>query len=209
MPLAQWISAPWNRLGGLVAAVGIAIEVAAFVRFRQIGTTVNPSTRARPRALWRTGVFPLQPQSDVFWSRATADRVGALLGSASPWLVPPLFVLSSPWCRSFPRNRRSVATSRNSTSRTDEAWRGGLACVGDAVLKGRRRRPDSFRPLHPCPDAPFMPCLLVGKNDTEGTTGSSRALSWSGNRETPCRVHAPARTACPNRPAIDALSPVD
>jgi hypothetical protein len=27
MPLAQWIRHPWNKLGGLVAAVGIAIDV--------------------------------------------------------------------------------------------------------------------------------------------------------------------------------------
>ena len=40
MSLGQWMSAPWNRLGGLVAPVGIAIAVAAFVRFRKAGTTV-------------------------------------------------------------------------------------------------------------------------------------------------------------------------
>ena len=57
MPLGQWISAPWNRLGGLVAAVGIAIAVAAFVRFRQIGTTVNPVDPSTATRLVADGVF--------------------------------------------------------------------------------------------------------------------------------------------------------
>jgi protein-S-isoprenylcysteine O-methyltransferase Ste14 len=57
MPLGQWISPPWNRLGGLVAAVGIAIAVAAFVRFRQIGTTVNPVDPSKATRLVADGVF--------------------------------------------------------------------------------------------------------------------------------------------------------
>jgi len=57
MPLAQWISAPWNRLGGLAAAVGVAIAGAAFIRFRQVGTTVNPMERGKASRLVTDGVF--------------------------------------------------------------------------------------------------------------------------------------------------------
>jgi hypothetical protein len=57
MPLVQWIGQPWNRLGGMVAAVGIAIDVAAFVRFHKAGTTVNPLDPSKASRLVMDGVF--------------------------------------------------------------------------------------------------------------------------------------------------------
>ncbi len=57
MPFGQWMSAPWNRLGGLVAVGGIAIAVAAFMRFRKTGTTVNPHDPSKASRLVTDGVF--------------------------------------------------------------------------------------------------------------------------------------------------------
>ena len=57
MPLAQWIAHPWNRLGGLLGAVGIVIDVAAFLRFRKSGTTVNPLDPNKASHLVTDGVF--------------------------------------------------------------------------------------------------------------------------------------------------------
>ena len=51
------VRAPWNRLGGLVAALGVATAVAAFVRFRRIGTTVNPTDPNKASHLVTDGVF--------------------------------------------------------------------------------------------------------------------------------------------------------
>ena len=78
MPLAQWIIAPWNRLGGMVAAVGIAIDLAALVRFRKARTTVNPLDPSKASAPCDGRGFSHQPKSDVFGAAATADRVGGL-----------------------------------------------------------------------------------------------------------------------------------
>src|SRR5882757_5671112 len=41
-PIAHWIGRPWNRLGALPAAIGLAIAVDAVRRFRHARTTVNP-----------------------------------------------------------------------------------------------------------------------------------------------------------------------
>jgi protein-S-isoprenylcysteine O-methyltransferase Ste14 len=93
MPLAQWISAPWNRLGGLVAAVGIAIAVAAFARFRNAGTTVNPLDPSKASRLVTDGVFRVSRNPMYLGLVLLLIGWAVWLGSASPWLVPPLFVI--------------------------------------------------------------------------------------------------------------------
>jgi protein-S-isoprenylcysteine O-methyltransferase Ste14 len=92
IPLGRWISTPWNRLGGAVAAVGIAIAVAAFLRFRQIETTVNPVDPSKATRLVTDGVFRVSRNPMYLGLLLLLIGWAVWLGSASPWLVPPLFV---------------------------------------------------------------------------------------------------------------------
>jgi protein-S-isoprenylcysteine O-methyltransferase Ste14 len=110
MPLGQWIGAPWNRLGGLVAAVGIAIAVAAFVRFRQIGTTVNPVDPSKATRLVADGVFRFSRNPMYLGLLLLLIGWAIWLGSASPWLVPPLFVIILTFVQIIPEEQ---ALSRN------------------------------------------------------------------------------------------------
>ena len=93
MPLAQWIGQPWNRLGGLVAAAGIAIDVAAFVRFRKAGTTPNPLDPSKASHLVTEGIFRVSRNPMYLGLLLLLIGWAVWLGSASPWLVPPLFVV--------------------------------------------------------------------------------------------------------------------
>ena len=93
MPLAQWIAHPWNRLGGLLGAVGIVIDVAAFLRFRKSGTTVNPLDPNKASHLVTDGVFRVSRNPMYLGLVLLLIGWGVWLGSASPWLVPPLFVI--------------------------------------------------------------------------------------------------------------------
>jgi protein-S-isoprenylcysteine O-methyltransferase Ste14 len=93
MPLAQWIGRPWNRFGGLVAAAGIAVSVAAFVRFRKAGTTANPLDPSKASRLVTDGVFRLSRNPMYLGLVLLLIGWAVWLGSASPWLVPPLFVI--------------------------------------------------------------------------------------------------------------------
>jgi protein-S-isoprenylcysteine O-methyltransferase Ste14 len=110
MPLGQWISAPWNGLGGLVAAVGIGIAVAAFLRFRQIGTTVNPVDPSKATRLVADGVFRVSRNPMYLGLVLLLLGWAIWLGSASPWLVPPLFVIVLTIVQIIPEER---ALSRN------------------------------------------------------------------------------------------------
>ena len=93
MPLAYWFGPPWNRVGGLVAATGVAIAVAAFVRFRQIGTTVDPMDPGKASRLVTDGVFLVSRNPMYLGLLLLLVGWAIWLGSALPWLVPPLFVL--------------------------------------------------------------------------------------------------------------------
>ena len=105
MPLGRWISAPWNRLGGLVAAVGVAIAVAAFVRFRRMGTTVSPVDPSKASRLVADGVFRVSRNPMYLGLLLLLIGWAIWLGSASPWLVPPLFVIVITLVQIIPEER--------------------------------------------------------------------------------------------------------
>ena len=93
MPLAYWFGPSWNRVGGLVAATGVAMAVAAVVRFRQIGTTVDPMDPSKASRLVTDGVFLVSRNPMYLGLLLLLVGWAIWLGSALPWLVPPLFVL--------------------------------------------------------------------------------------------------------------------
>src|SRR5947208_13722393 len=94
MPLAQWMGAPWNRLGGLLAAVGIVIDVTALMGFRKAAPTVNPLDPSKASSLVTDGVFRVTRNPMYLGMVLLLIGWGVWLGSASPWLVPPLFVIA-------------------------------------------------------------------------------------------------------------------
>ena len=105
IPLAQWIGQPWNRLGGLVAAVGVIIAVAALVRFRQVGTTVNPTDPSKASHLVTDGVFRYSRNPMYVGLLLLLIGWAICLGNASPWVVPPLFVVLLTFSQINPEER--------------------------------------------------------------------------------------------------------
>ena len=93
MPLGRWIASPWNRLGGLAVAIGVAVDVAALMRFRQVGTTVNPLDPSKASHLVTDGVFRISRNPMYLGLVLLLIGWAVWLGSATPWLVPPLFVI--------------------------------------------------------------------------------------------------------------------
>jgi len=92
-PLWHWIVPPWNRVGGLVGAVGVAIGVAALVRFRQARTTPNPMDPHKASCLVTDGVF-CGSRNPMYLGLVLMLIGWAIwLGSTTPWLIPPLFVI--------------------------------------------------------------------------------------------------------------------
>ena len=93
LPFGHWINAPWNRLGTLFIALGIAIIAAAMFRFRQAQTTVNPLDPSKASHLVMSGVFSRSRNPMYLGLALVLGGWGLWLGSASPWIIPPLFVI--------------------------------------------------------------------------------------------------------------------
>ena len=93
LPLAHWIQPPWNRMGALPAASGFVIAVAAFVRFHQVRTTVNPMDPSKATQLVTDGVFKISRNPMYLGLVLLLIGWAVWLDSASPWFIPPLFML--------------------------------------------------------------------------------------------------------------------
>jgi len=93
IPLTHWIAPPWNRFGSLPAIVGLAIAVAAIIRFRQARTTTNPMDPSKASHLVMDGVFRISRNPMYLGLELLLIGWAVWLGSASPWLIPPLFAV--------------------------------------------------------------------------------------------------------------------
>ncbi|MBV8473906.1 MAG: isoprenylcysteine carboxylmethyltransferase family protein [Hyphomicrobiales bacterium] len=93
LPLFVWIAPPWNRLGVLPAALGIAVAAAAIIRFRQAHTTTDPLDPGKASRLVTDGVFSVSRNPMYLGLTLLLLGWAIWVGSVSPWIIPPLFVL--------------------------------------------------------------------------------------------------------------------
>ncbi|HUD25455.1 MAG TPA: isoprenylcysteine carboxylmethyltransferase family protein [Burkholderiaceae bacterium] len=92
LPLLEWPGRPWNRLGGLIVAAGIVVSASAFMNFKRAGTTVDPRDPGKASRLVTGGVFRFSRNPMYLGLLLVLIGWALLLGSASVWVVPPLFV---------------------------------------------------------------------------------------------------------------------
>jgi protein-S-isoprenylcysteine O-methyltransferase Ste14 len=92
LPLAHWIAQPWNMLGAIPGAIGVVIAVAAFARFRQAQTTVNPVDLSKTSRLVTDGIFGVSRNPMYLGLSLLLIGWALWLGSTSPWFVPPVFI---------------------------------------------------------------------------------------------------------------------
>ena len=93
LPLGRLLVPPWHRLGAVPAAAGVAVDLAAFYRFRKARTTVNPLAPEKASQLVTGGVFEWSRNPMYLGLLLLLSGWALWLGSASPWLLPPLFAV--------------------------------------------------------------------------------------------------------------------
>jgi protein-S-isoprenylcysteine O-methyltransferase Ste14 len=93
LPLGQLIATPWNYFALLPVAIGRAISVGAGGRFRQARTTFDPFEPGEASYLVTGGVFRLSRNPMYLGLVLLLIGWAIWLGTASPWLVPPLFAI--------------------------------------------------------------------------------------------------------------------
>jgi protein-S-isoprenylcysteine O-methyltransferase Ste14 len=93
LPLGHLIATPWNYFGLLPVVIGRAITVAAGTRFRQARTTFDPCKPRETSSLVTEGVFRISCNPMYLGLVLLLIGWAIWLGTASPWLVVPLFVI--------------------------------------------------------------------------------------------------------------------
>ena len=93
LPLVHWLAPPWNRAGAVPAVAGLVFAAAAMLRFRAARTTINPMDPGKASQLVTGGVYRLSRNPMYLGLTLLLIGWALWLGSASPWVVPPLFAL--------------------------------------------------------------------------------------------------------------------
>jgi protein-S-isoprenylcysteine O-methyltransferase Ste14 len=93
LPLGQLIAAPWNYLAAIPVVIGRAITVAAGARFRKARTTFDTLKPRDASCLVTDGVFRVSRNPMYLGLLLLLIGWALWLGTVSPWVVPPLFVI--------------------------------------------------------------------------------------------------------------------
>ncbi len=140
LPLSQVIRGSWNRVGAAVpAAIGFVIAVAAFVRFRQVRTTVNPMDPSQATQLVTDGVFRISRNPMYLGLVLLLIGWAVWLDSASPWLIPPLFMIVITRVQIIPEEQaleRLFGTQYLAYRRSVARWVGRSRSGADSTGRG-------------------------------------------------------------------------
>ena len=90
LPVPKIIPMPWNVLGIVPLACGIALNLAADKAFREVGTTVKPFEEST--ALLTSGVFRISRNPMYLGYELILIGIAIMLRSLAPYVVIPVFV---------------------------------------------------------------------------------------------------------------------
>ena len=91
LPVPKIIPMPWNVLGIVPLACGIALNLAADKAFHEVGTTVKPFEEST--ALLTSGVFRISRNPMYLGYELILIGVATMLRSLAPYVVIPVFVV--------------------------------------------------------------------------------------------------------------------
>ena len=92
-PVADLLQPPLNRAGWVLVLAGAAIIATAMLQFRRAHTTVNPLAPSKASALVSSGIFSYSRNPMYLGLAFALCGWAVVLGSLSPWVALPLFVL--------------------------------------------------------------------------------------------------------------------
>ena len=90
LPVVRWASAPWNLAGGVLIVAGIDIAIMGNRQFKRHGTPVRVFELTT--ALVTDGIFRYSRNPMYLGMVAVLVGIGIYLGSATPFVIVPLFI---------------------------------------------------------------------------------------------------------------------
>jgi protein-S-isoprenylcysteine O-methyltransferase Ste14 len=93
LPLSQLIALPWNYIAIVPVVISRMISVAAGQRFRRVRTTFDHARPEQTSHLVTEGTYRIS-RNPMYVGLVLMLIAWALwLGTASPWVIPPLFAI--------------------------------------------------------------------------------------------------------------------
>ena len=94
-PGGRLMPVPWNLLGVLPILAGLVLNVWSWSLFQSAATTIQPFDR--PSRLVQEGPYRISRHPMYLGMGLLLAGVAAVLGSASPWAVLPVFAAFVEW----------------------------------------------------------------------------------------------------------------
>jgi protein-S-isoprenylcysteine O-methyltransferase Ste14 len=88
-PAAQWVQGTWRLAGAVPLLSGLGLAVWASQLFHRVGTAIKPTDM--PTVLVREGPFRVSRNPMYLGLVLMLVGLAIGLGSAMPWIVPPVF----------------------------------------------------------------------------------------------------------------------
>jgi protein-S-isoprenylcysteine O-methyltransferase Ste14 len=104
-PISTLVATPWNRLGWCLIAIAPVAPLTAIAQFRRARTTINPIELARVTTLVTTGIYRWTRNPMYLGLSVLLVGWAIVLGTLSPFVLPPLFVLLMTQIQILPEER--------------------------------------------------------------------------------------------------------
>jgi len=101
-PLAQCLRGSQRGPGFVLMLAGAAVTLLAMGRFRTAATTINPMEPGKATALVQAGLFRYTRNPMYVGLVLVLSGWAWKLGSATPWLVLPVFIAAVTWLQIVP-----------------------------------------------------------------------------------------------------------
>ena len=93
LPIAELIHSPWNRLGYLAIIVALFTDGTSLLQFLRSHTTMNPIRPEKAQKLVTTGMYRITRNPMYVGLLFLLIGWGILLGSFTPFLLLPVFII--------------------------------------------------------------------------------------------------------------------
>lgn len=93
LPIAHWISSPWNQVGLALIAMALSFDLWSLFLFFRSKTTPNPMKPENSKHIVTTGLYKISRNPMYVGLLFVLLGYAIWLGSVTPFLLLPLFVL--------------------------------------------------------------------------------------------------------------------
>lgn len=90
VPVVHWVPDEWRFAGAVPLVLGLGLSAWASQLFHRLGTAIKPADT--PTVLVRQGPFRVSRNPMYLGLAVMLVGLAWALGSATPWVIPPIFV---------------------------------------------------------------------------------------------------------------------